>query len=493
MPGLCPFAPLETVVFMTQWGKSNRWEVIVPQKVPVSYKLKGRRGASTRTRSRPRSRSSILILLLAPVAAGLLAACDNDQHGARYPNRPIKIVVPFAAGGGTDTFARLFKKAIEDHRLLPQPTVIINVDGAGGTIGSRRVKTARPDGYTVLLLHQAILTAKYYGTVPYGPEAFTPVAATGEIGLIIAVPRDAPHRDLRDLLESARAPTAGPAFGANLGAPSHFVGLQLERIDPDARFRFVQTGGGARRFAALRGGHIDVTVFSIEEYVRFSSGGARGVAYMGADRHEAVPDVPTATEQGFDLFNRDMHFWWVPEGTPRARIETLATALEAACETEFVKQRLAEIFCEPIFLRGEKLAQRLAALEGEISGIVTRRPVAVPDFPGLILGSVAFLTLLVLWRSRREHVPLPAASPPDGVRRRVDVAAACFALIVAYVAVMTAEWASFRPATFVYVLLTGSTLTRKRRNALPILVVLAAAMSFGVHYLFTRVFVIDLP
>ncbi len=465
----------------------------MPQNVQLSYKLKRHRGASTRTRSCPRSLPGFLIPLLAPVAAVLLTACDNDQHGARYPSRPIKIVVPFAAGGGTDTFARLFKKAIEDHRLLPQPTVIINVDGAGGTIGSRRVKTARPDGYTVLLLHQAILTAKAYGTVPYGPEAFTPVAATGEIGLVIAVPRDAPHRDLRDLLESAHDPTGGPAFGANLGAPSHFAGLQLERLDPGARFRFVQTGGGAKRFAALRGGHIDVTVFSIEEFVRFSSGGTRGVAYLGTERHEAAPDVPTATEQGYDLFSRDMHFWWVPKGTPRARIDTLAAALEAACETEFMKQRLAEIFCAPVFLSGEKLAQRLAALEGEIAGIVTRRPTVVPNFTGLILGSVAFLTLLVLWRSRRESVPLPAASQTHGVRRRVDVATACFALIVAYVTVMTIEWASFRPATFVYVLLTGTILTRKKKSALPVLVVLATAMSFGVHYLFTRVFVIDLP
>ena len=329
--------------------------------------------------------------------------------------------------------------------------------------------------------------------MPYGPEAFEPVAGTGEFGLVIAVPPDSPHRNLRELLEAARRPEDRPAFGANLGAPSHFVGLQLERLDPDAHFRFVQTGGGARRFAALRGGHIDVTVFSIAEFVRFASGGARGVAYLGTERHRAVPDVSTASEQGFDLSSSDMHFWWVPRGTPRPRIDTLAAVLKEASETAFMRERLAEIFCEPVFLSGEGLAERLASLEDEVSAIVPRRPLALPDVPGFVLGCAAFLVIVVMWRSWRERASSSAPGSIESPRRRNDLAMACYALTLAYVAILTLEWSSFRPATFVYILVTGLTLARRRRSALPLLCVLAAILSVGVHFLFTRVFVIDLP
>ena len=114
-----------------------------------------------------------------------------EAHGAlqaeTYPSRPIKVIVPFGAGGGSDTFVRIIQKAIEDNQLLPQPLVVINVPGAGGTIGSQRATNAAPDGYTILNLHQGILTAKYSGKVDHGPEAFEPIIATSEDAMILAV------------------------------------------------------------------------------------------------------------------------------------------------------------------------------------------------------------------------------------------------------------------------------------------------------------------
>jgi len=95
------------------------------------------------------------------LAVGLCLGCrpGDDIAGSAYPQRPIKVVVPFSAGGGSDTFVRILQRAIDEQQLLEEPLVIVNVPGAGGTIGSRRVKDARPDGYTLLLLHDGILTA----------------------------------------------------------------------------------------------------------------------------------------------------------------------------------------------------------------------------------------------------------------------------------------------------------------------------------------------
>ncbi|MEQ9070147.1 MAG: tripartite tricarboxylate transporter substrate-binding protein, partial [Gimesia chilikensis] len=105
----------------------------------------------------------------------------NQQGLTQFPQRPIQAVVPFSAGGGTDLFARIMQKAITEDQLLKQPFVIINQPGGSGTIGSRYVKQARPNGYKILCNHEGIITSKYSGKVNFGPEAFEPVAQTGEI------------------------------------------------------------------------------------------------------------------------------------------------------------------------------------------------------------------------------------------------------------------------------------------------------------------------
>ena len=120
----------------------------------------------------------------------LMVAClwgESGGDGGSYPAKPIKLVVPFGPGGGSDTFGRIIKLGIDEAGLLPQPFVIINRPGGSATIGSRYVRDAKPDGYTLLLLHDAIITAKYSGKVKYGPEAFEPVASTGEIGMVVVV------------------------------------------------------------------------------------------------------------------------------------------------------------------------------------------------------------------------------------------------------------------------------------------------------------------
>ncbi|MCZ6795816.1 MAG: tripartite tricarboxylate transporter substrate binding protein [Planctomycetota bacterium] len=431
------------------------------------------------------------------------SGCLEEGEEGRFPGRPIKVIVPFAPGGGTDTLARLFEKSIEEENLLSQPLVVINVDGAGGTIGSRRVKNAPADGYTLLLLHEAIVTAKHWGTVPYGPEAFEAVAATGEVGLLLAVRSASEHGDLRELMESARTRPAGVAFGANLGAPSHFVGLELEGLHPEARFRFVQTGGGARRFVALKGGHIDVTLFSVEEYLRFRTGDLRALAYLGERRHGALPSVPTAREQGFELIRSNVHFWWVPRSTPRERIDVLAAALKRAMESEAMTTRLAEMQCEALFVTGAALRERLDALEAGASSVSTRPTVALPDVPAIALGTLALLAGAVLldgWRQRRRARQDPgvgAKSPPRPAGRdgeaRTGLAVACLTLTIGYVLALDVGWLSFRSGTALHVFLTGALLTRLRPRSLPVVGVLALTLSCGLHYLLTRVFVIDLP
>lgn len=438
------------------------------------------------------------------VAAECASEAESDTDSV-YPQKPIQLVVPFGAGGGTDTFARIVKKAIDDHHLLPQPVVIINRGGAGATIGSRSVKNAKPDGYTVLVLHEAILTAKYSGTVDYGPEVFEPVAGTGEVGMVIAVPEESPYTTLTELLGAAKANPDTIIFGANLGAMTHFAGLALEREVPGASFRFVQCGGGATRFAELKGGHIEVTGFSIEEFLRYRSAGLRGLAVLGERPHPAVPDVPTARSQGIDLVTSTMFYWWVPKGTPQRRSDELAQVLKRAMQTDDVRSKMAEIHCEPIFLEGQALRDRLARQAERFSRIKPPPPLHVPNFTLILSAATGLLLALVLinvWNSSSAQNgravvgtaadQIPAHGDPQSLPR-TGMAVLILGLTVLYVSALASGRLGFRPATVLYVFATGAALTRLRWRSLPVLTALALGLGFGLHYLFTQVFVVDLP
>jgi tripartite-type tricarboxylate transporter receptor subunit TctC len=443
-------------------------------------------------------RTVLLIgLNLSVLFAGMWSGRVEAPGSGAYPSKPIKLIVPFGAGGGTDTYARIIKKAIEDNRLLPQPLVIVNIDGAGATIGSRRAKDAKPDGYTLLILHDAILTAKYSRSVDYGPEAFEPVAGTGEVGMVITVSENSPYHDLQALMQAAKENPNKIKFGANMGALTHFAGLQLEKAFPGAKFRYAQFGGGAKRFAALKGGHIALTGFSIEEFVRFRSENLRGLAYFGESRHAAALDVPTALEQGFDISGSNTFYWWFPKGTPKSCIDVMANVLQKAMQTEYVQQRMAKIHCTPIFVREKKLQDRIDETTIRIAAVDPPQPTDLPNFPAIVFMGVVFATVAVgtqTLRKRRQYsMPFSFDEHEGNATRRPWLAATCLGLTVAYVMALALEWGDFRVVTILFVSAVGVSLTGMKFKKLPELFLIAQCLGFGLHFLFTQVFVVDLP
>ena len=328
-----------------------------------------------------------------------LTSCDEGPEAGEgdFPRKPIKVVVPFGPGGDSDTFARIMQKTIRDHELLPEPLVILNVPGAGGTIGSRRVRDAAPDGYTILNLHEGILTSKYAGRVSYGPEAFRPIAATAMSNLVICVREESPFKNLRDVLEAAAEKPDAILFGMAQGTPTHFAGRRLEKAGGEVKFRMVASGGGAKRRNDLVGEHVDVTPFSLAEYMGFEEGGVRAVAYLAAERHPELPEVPTARELGYEVVMPHVHYWWAPKSTPDSAVEKIADVLEAAMKTDYLRGKLAETKTEPLFLRGAALEKHLADREGEFQDIALVSYEGLPDpvMPMLVIvlvlgGAIAF-------------------------------------------------------------------------------------------------------
>ncbi len=410
---------------------------------------------------------------------------------AEYPERPITLVVPFGTGGGTDTYARALQQAIDDHDLLPQPIVISNVPGAGATIGSRQEKNGGPDGYTLLLLHEAIITAQHSGQAKYGPEAFEPIAGTGRIGLILAVAEKSPHKDLTDLLEDAKQRPDQLVFAANIGAPVHFVGAMLEQHYPGARFRFTQTGGGEKRLNALLGRHAEVSAFSLEEFLRYESAGIRALAYCDKHRTPDAPNIPTTFEQGIPIRHINMQFWWAPKGTPKERTAVFAAALEKAMQNEDVIERMKQIHSEPVFVQGEAMQAEVAALQESVSGVVLRETQPLPNIPlfvGLLTAMLGAIVGVQTLRSSTTRTT-PVASSLYSLR-----AALAFVVItVSYGAVLALKSVGFAEATFVYVLIVGAMLTRMQRKHWIPLIVVAVAMSWGMGAIFTNFFKLVLP
>ena len=425
----------------------------------------------------------------------LMVAClggDSGSDGGTYPARPIKLVVPFGPGGGSDTFGRIIKRGIDEAGLLPQPFVIINRPGGSATIGSRYVRDAKPDGYTLLLLHDAIITAKYSGKVNYGPEAFEPVASTGEIGMVVVVKDSSRFETLTQLLEECKEKPDTVTNGVNLGAPTHFAGLQLEQAFEGSKFRFTQSGDGADRVQKLVGDHIEVSSFSVSEYVGFRSQGIRAVAYLGEGRCDALPEVPTALEQGIDVVDSNRHYWWFPKGTPKECSEYIAGVLKKAMQTEHVRERLAELKMEPNFMQGQEFADYIDNQVEAAQKVGEQKKPDVPDIPtgvGWVL--VACVVAMIVERRRPMADSAPVAASPKASPATMRTAG-LLAATAAYVFAMQ-YGVPFIWATLVFIPCGGFLLSQHKRSHALILVETSLLVAFGVQFVLTKIVVTDLP
>ena len=445
-------------------------------------------------------------LAIATLAVWWTQKLRSTDENAKYPNKPIQVVVPFPAGGGSDTFVRILQKGIVEDNLLEQPLVVINQGGGGGTIGSRGVKNSRPDGYKIMCLHNAIITAKLSETVKYGPEAFTPIALTGSMSLVIIVREDSPFTNVSELVDQAKATPNAVCFGANQGAPAYFAALQLERSLPGASFNIVSANGGADRYASLIGGHLQAAIFSLSEYLDFRSPegtpadqNIRAIAVLNAKRHEAIPDVMTCSEQGVPVVMSNANYWWAPKGTSPEIVNHLATALEGAMKNKTVRSELTRLRVDLDYLTGAELQANLNDTIKSFESVAARKQTAVPDF----IPWLATVTgLMFLWMiAESVYKPISAMGLTTGTAvnseshyiRRPGIAAGCFAILVAYVVSLETGLLPFAISTSIMVLSTGLLMTRFRRSHWRVLLQTALLTGLGTEFVFTHIFVTALP
>jgi putative tricarboxylic transport membrane protein len=430
-------------------------------------------------------RNSIRLLT---VLALICAGGGVRAAEAAYPIKAVKVIVPFAPGGGSDTFVRIVQAGIKAGGLLPQPLTVINVPGAGGTIGSRRVKNSFGDGYTILNLHDGILSAKYSGQALYGPEAFKPIAATGLSEVMICVADSSRFKTLQELLEATRDEKGSVSFGANLGATSHFAGLRLEHAVPGAELRFVAAGGGAKRFASMKGGHLDASTFTVGEYLTFKEGGLRALAILNPERSSKFPEVPTAREQDIDVVWDLMQYWWAPKATPDARVRYLARILNEALGSPEVRKRFAELHIKPVFAAGDELTELIAEREKRVAELSIRKPIELPNFPRYAILAVIALGIIAFTR-RAAPVAVPAENSKPFESKKLLI---CLAILIAYAGVLTSHRLPFWLASLIFMWGLGFVLIRKGAERFW-LGGAAIVVAVGCQLIFTRLLVVDLP
>ena len=301
-------------------------------------------------------------ILLAGIAA-FAASRPAIAQGQWNPDRPIRLVVPFAPGGSTDVTARLVAEAIAPR--LGQPVVIENRPGAGGNIGSEAVARAAPDGHTLVMGTSSTHATNpaLYRNLPYQPlRDFAPVSQVAFIPNLLVVNPEVPARDLPALIALARARPGSLNFGNAGSGTSQHLSAAMIASRAGIEVTHVAYRGGAPAVTDLLGGKIQAMAAPLVEVVaHVQANRLRAIGVTTARRSSLLPDVPTIAETipGFEvaLWNGIL----APAGTPAAAVLRISAAIAEAMRTEDMRVRLAQQGSEPVGSNPDQFAAFIAA------------------------------------------------------------------------------------------------------------------------------------
>ncbi|MCA1457107.1 tripartite tricarboxylate transporter substrate binding protein BugD [Bradyrhizobium sp. BRP22] len=282
--------------------------------------------------------------------AAALAMVSSAASAQTYPARPITLLVPFAAGGPTDTVARMTAQSMS--KLLGQTIVVENATGAGGTIATARAARAEPDGYTLLIHHIGISTAAtLYRKLPYDTKtAFAPIGLVTNAPMTIIARADLPPNNLAELITYIKANGDKMTFGnAGLGAASHLCGM-LFMTAIDKQVLTVPYKGNAPVMNDLIAKQIDLTCDQTTNTTGpIASKLVKSYATTTKTRLASMPDLPTADEAGLKGFEVGAwHGLYAPKGTPDDVVRKLSKTLQEALRDPDLVKRFNEINTEPV-------------------------------------------------------------------------------------------------------------------------------------------------
>jgi tripartite-type tricarboxylate transporter receptor subunit TctC len=280
---------------------------------------------------------------VAAVLAALALADAASAQGA-YPTKPIRMIVPFPPGGGTDILSRLVANKLTES--AGWQIVVDNRGGAGGNIGLDAAAKAAPDGYTMVMGQTSNLTINpsLYSKLPYDSlRDFTPVSVVASSPIAFMVMAKAPYRTLKDLIAAGKAKPGEVTFATTgNGTVGHLTGELIQRI-AGVKYVHVPYKGSAQAFPDLLGGRLGFFLASLETAIpQMKAGTIRTLAVTSAQRVPVLPEIPTVAESGYPGFETTT--WYgilVPKGTPQPIVARLSTEIVKVLESSDVRERMA--------------------------------------------------------------------------------------------------------------------------------------------------------
>jgi tripartite-type tricarboxylate transporter receptor subunit TctC len=273
---------------------------------------------------------------IAVAVASLLMPGATCAVAGDYPDHPIRLLVPGAAGGGMDAVARMVANTIGE--ALKQPVVVENKPGAAGNIAVNQLAKSPPDGYTMVLgqTSQLAINPSLYGNLPYDPiKDFVPVVLLADAPNVVVVPASSPYRSLADVVAAAKTMPDGMDFATpGIGTVSHLA-AELFARSAGIKLRHIPSRGANTALLDVAAGRIPLMLSSIPTALGLiKSGELRAIAVSALARNPVLPEVPTVAEQGYPGFNAGT--WYgllVPAGTPAAIVNRLNEAGNAALKS----------------------------------------------------------------------------------------------------------------------------------------------------------------
>jgi tripartite-type tricarboxylate transporter receptor subunit TctC len=296
--------------------------------------------------------------LLLAGAAGMLATALPARAQA-WPDRPIRLIVPYPAGGNSDAIGRFIGEHV--GQALGQSIVVENRAGAGATIGAQAGASAKPDGYTFLLAPTAVLAiTPHLRKVPYEPDDLTAVAKlSGSYGLVIAR-KNLPANNVEELIALAKKEPGKLTFGsAGTSTITHLTG-EIFALATGIKLLHVPYTGSAPALTDLIGGQIDL-MFDSVALSAIKAGQAKALAATGEFRHPELPDAPTMNELGYPLDTRSWFGLFAPKGTPDAIVERMAAEVQKALADPAAKQQMEAFSQYPDFQGPARFAKTVAS------------------------------------------------------------------------------------------------------------------------------------
>ncbi|MGH3386481.1 MAG: Bug family tripartite tricarboxylate transporter substrate binding protein [Nocardioidaceae bacterium] len=324
--------------------------------------------------NRRTARNATAALAVGAVGALLLAGCSSaSSQGAaeNFPQRPVELVNPWAAGGSHDAHARAISSEISD--LLGQPMTVSIKSGGAGSVGATAVaKQSKPDGYTLLLGDQTSVMARSMAEqLPYTWEDFRPVAQINDSPIVITVPGNSPYDTIEEFVAAAKAKPGTLKYGSVTGLGPDQIPVELLIKEAGIDIRHIPFEGGGPSYRAVLAEDVDMApLFPAAVTKDVKEKRLKALAVTSAERIPGLAEVPTLKESGFDVEWEMFRTVFAPKGTPDAVVESLADDFGDLSESKGFHKIVEGLGEEVEFLRGEELEKRVTSDAASLEALV---------------------------------------------------------------------------------------------------------------------------